>query len=94
MKPVGIEAHLAFLNPYLRARRVGPSRKKLCQGEERGLNAPAAIVKRFRYLRYDESDEDVLFLLRFVQDMARMDAKRKSAFMVGAKKAVQSCLRK
>lgn len=94
MKPVGIEAHLAFLNPFLRAKRAGPPRKKLCQGEERGLNAPAAIVERFRYLRYDESDEDVLFLLRFVQDMARMDAKRKSAFMVGAKKAVQSCLRK
>ncbi|KAL9695166.1 hypothetical protein quinque_014451 [Culex quinquefasciatus] len=94
MKPVGIEVHLAFLNPFLRAKRAGPPRKKLCQGEERGLNAPAAIVERFRYLRYDEGDEDVLFLLRFVQDMARMDAKRKSAFMVGAKKAVQSCLRK
>ncbi|KAL1374054.1 hypothetical protein pipiens_018292 [Culex pipiens pipiens] len=94
MKPVGIEAHLAFLNSYLRAKRVGPPRKKFCQGEDHGLNAPAAIVERFRYLMYDETDEDVLFLLRFVQDMARMDEKEKSAFKVGAKKAVQSCLRK
>lgn len=94
MKPVGIESHLAFLNPFLRTKRVGPPRKNVCHGEDRGLNAPAAIVAQFRYLRYDETDEDVLFLLRFVQDMARMDEKRKSAFKVGAKKAVQSCLRK